>query len=383
MAAVPGPAKAAEAPDAAASPFDRFFLNIKSLQGSEPSSTAGESEGDNTSQEASWGSWADKARKKVVEKARKAAYEVLPQNSQPPETTPPPSEIEAAERGEAQPNWASWAKKAAGKVKKQVAEATKDARQNVASAAERAKTLEWGEQAKGFQDQISQGLGRVSDGASQASTALSEKGKKAGQMAKELQSKSQKKLSEAKAQAAAKAQVAKEKAAAAAGSVKAAAVAGAGKVSSGISGLSALALSPAKLAQFGGVFFVGVFLLSMSFSFLPMLPVAPQKFALLFAFGSMTLLSSFAILKGPAAFAESLMQREKLPFSVAYLVGLVGTLAATILLKSYLLTAVFGLVQAVALLYFLASYVPGGQALLGFCGRLGGRAARTVCRSAT
>uniref|UniRef100_A0A7S2MY55 Vesicle transport protein n=1 Tax=Alexandrium andersonii TaxID=327968 RepID=A0A7S2MY55_9DINO len=104
---------------------------------------------------------------------------------------------------------------------------------------------------------------------------------------------------------------------------------------------------------------------------------------MLFAFGSMTLLSSFAILKGPQAFGESLIQREKLPFSGAYVVGLVGTLVATIVMRSYILTAVFGLIQAVALLYFLASYVPGGQALLNFCGRCSGRAARAVYRSAT
>merc|ERR1711920_939344 len=117
----------------------------------------------------------------------------------------------------------------------------------------------------------------------------------------------------------------------------------------------------------------------MSFSFLPMLPIAPQKFSLLFAFGSMTLMGSFALLKGPTSFLSGLMQREKLPFSAAYAIGLVGTLVATIVMRSFILTAVFGLVQAVALLYFLASYVPGGQALLNFCGRLGSRVARKVC----
>jgi len=316
----------------------------------------------------------------VVEKARKAAYELVPQGGQTSDTS---NEADTAERGEAQSDWVAWARKTAGKMKKQVAEATKDARHGVAGVAERAQSMEWGEQAKGLQGQISRGFSHVAEGAAQASTALSEKGKKAQQLAKDIQGKSQQKLSEAKAAGAAKAQVAKDKAAAAAGNVKAAAMAGAGKVTSGLSGLSALALSPAKLAQFGGVFFVGVFLISMSCSFLPLLPVSPQKFALLFTFGSMTLLSSFAILKGPKSFAESLLQREKLPFSGAYIVGLVGTLAATIIMRSYILTAVFSLIQAVALLYFLASYVPGGQALLTFCGRFCGRAARVVCRQAT
>lgn len=140
-------------------------------------------------------------------------------------------------------------------------------------------------------------------------------------------------------------------------------------------------MSPAKLAKFAGVFMVGIFLISMSFSFLPMLVIAPQKFALLFAFGSVTMLSSFGILKGPQAFLSGMAQREQLPFSVLYGVGLVGTLVATIIMRSFLLTAVFGLMQAAGLLYFMASYVPGGKAAVNFCGKLCSKAARAaLCR---
>merc|ERR1712187_794859 len=127
-------------------------------------------------------------------------------------------------------------------------------------------------------------------------------------------------------------------------------------------------MDPATLGQFAAIFVVGTMLISASFSFLPMLPISPQKFSLLFAFGSMTMLSSFAILKGPQEFFKDLTQREKLPFSGGYAVGLVGTLVATIVLRSYLLTAFFGIVQAIALLYFVASYVPGGQTILNMCG---------------
>merc|ERR1712003_32803 len=93
----------------------------------------------------------------------------------------------------------------------------------------------------------------------------------------------------------------------------------------------------------------------------------------------MTLLSSFAILKGPKSFASGLLQREKRIFSAAYIVGLVGTLVATIGMRSFILTAVFGIVQAIALLYFLASYVPGGKACLNFCGKLGSKVAARLC----
>jgi len=174
-----------------------------------------------------------------------------------------------------------------------------------------------------------------------------------------------------------KAREAKEKAANVAGSAKDKLA----QAGSSLSGLTALTLSPIKLAQFGGVFLLGIFLISISFSFLPVLVIAPQKFALLFAFGSMTLLSSFAVLKGPHAFFSQLIEKEKLPLSISYAVGLVGTLGATIIMKSYLLTALFGIIQFFALLYFLASYVPGGQTVLNLCGRLAKRLTQALfCR---
>merc|ERR1740138_372651 len=110
-------------------------------------------------------------------------------------------------------------------------------------------------------------------------------------------------------------------------------------------------MNPVKLAQFVGIFFVGMMLITLSFTFLPVLPIAPQKFALLFAFGSMIVMGSLAFLKGPKALATQLIQREKLPFSATYVVSLVGTLAATIILRSFILTAVFGITQAIALAY--------------------------------
>jgi len=231
---------------------------------------------------------------------------------------------------------------------------------------DRAKGAELGRQAQSLHSELAKGLGRMTDGASQATSALSEKGKKAATDAKD------------------KAKTVKDKAGKAAekaaGSAKAVAATGAGKLTNGISGLRAMVVSPSKLAKFGGVFLLGVFLVAMSFSFLPLLPVSPQKFALLFSFGSMTLLGSFAILQSPDVFVKGLLEREKLPFAASYAAGLSGTLVATILMRSYLLTAVFGVLQVVALLYFLASYVTGGQELLNYCGKLCGKAASVICR---
>lgn len=149
-------------------------------------------------------------------------------------------------------------------------------------------------------------------------------------------------------------------------------------VGAGLTGLSSMAMSPVKLAQSAGIFMLGFMLISLSFSFLPMLPLQPQKFALLFAMGSVCMLGSVAWLKGPGPFASAMLQRDKAPFTVVYCVGVLGSFWATLIARSYLYTGVFALLQAVGLAYFVASFVPGGQRLLSFIGRLFGRCSRLV-----
>lgn len=317
----------------------------------------------------SWAAWADRARKVIADKV---TYDAVPQL----ETQQDGAAEQDVEKGEVTDKWAAWASSVAGKMQQKVAVAAGEASKGLAQAAEKAKSV--GGDTKAWQSEVAKGFSRVAENASTAGAAFSEKGKAAQQLAKDIGGKSQQKLAEAKAIGAAGATKAKEKAAAAANVAKEKL----SQAGQNISGLAALSLSPAKLAQFLGIFFVGIFLISISFSFLPVMVIAPQKFALLFAFGSMTLLGSFAVLKGPKAFLTSLTQRAQLPFSSAYAVGLVGTLVSTIVLKSFILTAIFGIMQAIALLYFLASYVPGGKAVLNFCGRGCSKAARTiVCRT--
>lgn len=311
----------------------------------------------------SWAGWAGRARKLVADKAREVAYDMVPQKDA---NSPNQSDIE---RGEGQlGQLGKWVQATAKSVQQQVA-------QTATQVGERAKSLELAEQAKALQSEVSKGFGRVAEGASSAGAAISEKGKAAKEKLDAAKAIGAEKAKQAKALGVEKAKQAKEKAAAAAAGAKGAL----SQAGQSLSGLTALTLSPAKLAQFGGVFLVGMFLISMSFSFLPVFVVAPQKFALLFAFGSMAMLSSLAILKGPQSFLSAIKQKKQLPFTVSYIVGLVGTLVATIGLRSFLLTAVFGVIQAVALLYFLASFVPGGKALLNFCGRCCSKLARKVC----
>lgn len=322
--------------------------------------------------------WADKARKAVAEKV---SYEAVPQD-QPQDSGDDPADME---KGEVKPAWNALAK-AASAVKKQVTTAAEEANKGLKQGVQKAKSVEFGETAA----KVSKSMSELSRSASNVGEAFQEKSKAASQKAlkeaQELKDKSSEKLKEASANASAAANKAKEqaskakdKASAAAGAAKSKLSEAGSAVGGAVGGVASLAANPVKLAQFTGIFFVGMLLITLSFTFLPVMVVAPQKFALLFAFGSIVIMGSLAFLKGPKALASQLLQREKLPFSGTYIVSLVGTLVATIVLRSFILTALFGLTQAVALMYFLASYVPGGKAVLNFCGRCTSRLTQKVC----
>lgn len=215
------------------------------------------------------------------------------------------------------------------------------ARAAAAQVGEKASATDWSAQAQAWQGDFANTLGKVSEKAAAAGAGLSENAMAAAGNAKDSFS----------------------------------------KAGSSISGMGALAMSPMKLLQFAGIFMLGFMLISLSFSFLPLLPIKPQKFSLLFALGSMTMLGSVAWLKGPAAFMAIAIQREKMIPSGSYAIGLLGSFWATLIARSYLWTAIFATMQFMGLLYFMASFIPGGHAVLNFFGRCSGKAARSLVRS--
>jgi hypothetical protein len=364
---------------------DRFKMGLQGIRSSISSATSATAEGsdsearsskDNLSERpevvSSLFAWAEKAKKAVADNV-KVAYE--PVASQDGDAAADSSDVE---KGEAPAIFGMLAKAATG-VRKQAERAAEDAQRGLKQGVQKARTLEFdlGDPAA----RVTQGMNQFARSASTVSEAATQKASEITSKAAELKDKSAQKLTEAKSNAADKARIAKDKASSVAGAAKNKLSEAGQSVTGAVGGLATLTMSPVKTAQFIAIFFVGIMLITLSFTFLPVLVISPQKFALLFAFGSLVIMGSLAFLKGPKALASQLMQREKLPFSGTYIVGLVGTLVATIILRSFILTAIFGIMQAVALLYFLASYVPGGKAVLNFCGKCTSRlTAKLVCR---
>ena len=92
----------------------------------------------------------------------------------------------------------------------------------------------------------------------------------------------------------------------------------------------------------GGAFFLFLAL----FVFLPVVILAPSKFAMAFTIGCCLVLSAFAALKGWRKQAAQMLARDRLPFTAGYLGSVVLTLYASIFMHSYLLSLGASALQA-------------------------------------
>eukprot|EP00611_Tribonema_gayanum_P032146 TRINITY_DN9479_c0_g2_i2.p1 TRINITY_DN9479_c0_g2~~TRINITY_DN9479_c0_g2_i2.p1 ORF type:complete len:240 (-),score=27.18 TRINITY_DN9479_c0_g2_i2:222-941(-) len=104
------------------------------------------------------------------------------------------------------------------------------------------------------------------------------------------------------------------------------------------------------------VFFVLAFFVG-----LPVVVLRPHKFALCFTLGSLCFMASFAMLRGPSEHIAMLCRSERLPFTALYVVSMLGTLHACLVMRSYFLVAVFSVLQGLSLAWFFVAMVPGGS----------------------
>jgi len=118
-----------------------------------------------------------------------------------------------------------------------------------------------------------------------------------------------------------------------------------------------------QLTYFAAFFGAGLFFLVIAFGIaLPVIVLAPAKFAFSFTMGCGLIMSAFAALKGWKKQVSHMMEKERLPFSLGYLGSMVGTLYAAMVMHSYIFSIACSAAQVVALLYYVMSYFPGGTA---------------------
>jgi hypothetical protein len=131
------------------------------------------------------------------------------------------------------------------------------------------------------------------------------------------------------------------------------------------------ALLLASTLFFALAFFVG----------LPLITARPQKFALSFTCGSLTFMGSFIILRGPWAHFSGLIKSDRLPFTCVYFASMIGTLYSTFSFrgaKGYVIVLAFSILQLLALVWYLVTFLPGGSQGLHFLALAAGKMLRPV-----
>ena len=111
---------------------------------------------------------------------------------------------------------------------------------------------------------------------------------------------------------------------------------------------------------------LGVFCFSYSTIYLPILVLKARKFALLFSLGSVFVMGSFSFMWGPVSHFKHMINKERLPFTAVYIGTLSLTLYFAMGLQATLLTIIAASCQVIALVWFVISYIPGGQTGLKF-----------------
>ncbi|XP_065210798.1 uncharacterized protein LOC135838903 [Planococcus citri] len=99
----------------------------------------------------------------------------------------------------------------------------------------------------------------------------------------------------------------------------------------------------------------------LSLLYIPVIVLKARKFALCFTLGSCSTLCSFAFLWGPVNYLKHLCSVERLPFTAVYFASLSATLYFAMVMQSTILTALCAVIQIVSLVWFVVTYIPGGQ----------------------
>jgi hypothetical protein len=111
---------------------------------------------------------------------------------------------------------------------------------------------------------------------------------------------------------------------------------------------------------------MGTFCFSLASLYIPFLLLKARKFAMLYTLGSLFIIASFSLLWGPVHHVKHLMSVERLPFTVAYFGTMSATLYFALSVQSSFLTILFAVGQVLALIWYIVSYIPGGQTGLKF-----------------
>ncbi|KAI0009078.1 SFT2-domain-containing protein [Xylariaceae sp. FL0662B] len=132
-----------------------------------------------------------------------------------------------------------------------------------------------------------------------------------------------------------------------------------------------------RLLIFGACILGALACFVLCFALWPFFMTKPTKFVILWSFGSVLFLSSFAAMMGPVAYLRHLTSGPRLPFTAAYFGSIVLTIYFAIGLHNTILTLIFAIIQIACLIWYLVSYFPMGSSGLRLATSFGARRAAT------
>merc|ERR1712173_134780 len=92
------------------------------------------------------------------------------------------------------------------------------------------------------------------------------------------------------------------------------------------------------------------------------------KFGISYTFANILLIGSTAFLVGMQKQASMMFERERLPYTVAYLTSMVATVYLIFNGYHFYFTIPIVTIQFVALFLYIMTYIPGGLSAASFCG---------------
>jgi hypothetical protein len=127
----------------------------------------------------------------------------------------------------------------------------------------------------------------------------------------------------------------------------------------------------------GMMFISGLSCIVLSWLMIPLFAIVPRKFALLYSFGSLLIFFSSSFIKGYSVFLQYSFSAGRVWYTTAYLAAMICTLIA-VFKHTYFLVMLCSILQMVALIFFVLSYIPGGIQGLNFAARYFGGGAIQV-----
>ncbi|KAL3108380.1 hypothetical protein niasHT_015302 [Heterodera trifolii] len=125
-----------------------------------------------------------------------------------------------------------------------------------------------------------------------------------------------------------------------------------------------------RIAAFFLCIFAAGFCFTTAMMLIPVLVLQTRKFAALNTLGSVFFIVSFGFLWGPLAYCQFLFSEPRRVVTAVYLLSVLATLYTSLWLQSSLLTVITAALQTFGLIWFLLSYVPGGENGLKWMGRM-------------